>query len=105
MAFQILAACDERYTLPFSLLLWHPGRLSSSEGMTAGDLEYNGEQLRAIERELNQRLIKALGISKKLFYYHYHNETLWFALELNRTAPGFITIVNDFSEVRDPFSM
>jgi ATP-dependent protease ClpP protease subunit len=102
MAFQVFAACDERYTLEFSLLLWHPGALSG-ERLTAGDLEYNAEQLRAMERVLNARLIKALGMPEDVFYYHYFHETLWFASELNRQAPGFLTIVQDFQNVPNPF--
>ena len=105
MAFQVFAACDERFTLEYSLLLWHPATITTDQPLDAGTLEYEAEQMRAIERDLNKRLIAALGMDETTFYYHYTHETLWFAAELKRQAPGFLTIVQDFDNVNNPYAV
>ncbi len=103
MAFAILAQCDERYALPFTMLLWHPGKQQSAKALTKDDLEYGAEQLKEMERDLSAIEMRALKISPALFNYHYVHETMWFALSLKRASPGFMTIVDDFTGVDHPF--
>lgn len=103
MAYQIFAACNERYTLVFSLLLWHPGKISNEKPMSSQALAYSQKELKAIETDLNTRLMDAMDVDARFFYYHYWHETLWFAAELNRQVPDFITIVDDFTGVKGAF--
>jgi len=103
MAFQILAECNKRYTLVNTLLLWHPVKISSSEPMDATTLLYYGQDLRRLERPLVADLIRALNISRETFMYHYRHETLWTATQLMELSPNFISIVDNFANITDPF--
>jgi ATP-dependent protease ClpP protease subunit len=103
MGFQILANCDERYALKYAMLLWHPVKISSRDGFSAEQLLYESDRIRAIERPLMRHLIAVLGITRKIFWYHYRHETLWIASEFGDLSPGFLTIVDDIQNVRDLF--
>jgi len=105
MGFQMLAECDERYALRYSLLLWHPAKTGFRGSVTWKQLLYATRELRAMERDLLDILLSKLKISKKKFYYHYRNETLWQAHHLQKISPDFITIVDDFKNVRNPFDI
>lgn len=93
MAFIILAACDERYAFPNSLLLWHPVRTSGS--MSSKEAEQVAEDIARLERPLVQALIKSLNIDEETFYKHYYHETLWTGASLAEVAPSFLTLVQD----------
>ncbi len=105
MAFAIYAQCDERYALPYTLLLWHPGKLSSNAPMTEDTTRYSAQRLAAVEKELNTLEFEALGVSKEFFVYHYIHETLWTAKELVMYATKFAEIVDNFEGVENPYTI
>lgn len=106
MAFQIFSVCDERYTLQYSLLLFHPARLMLKGMFTADELEYAGKQLRALDEKLKDELSVRLGMERSVYDYHYAHETLWIATDLNAAVErDFATIVDDLSGVSDPFGL
>lgn len=84
MGFQILAHCDRILVLPSTLLLFHPVRISSSEGLTSDMLQYFKEQMDLIEPGLNADLQKKFKFPKKYFDFHYRAETLHSAAELSK---------------------
>lgn len=99
MAFQILAECDKRYGLAYSLYLWHPMALSTQKAMTQDDLKRAQEDMKQLEQPLIRRLLKKLKIDKKIFYRHYYNETLFTTLWLRRVAPKFVEPI-DYVELK-----
>jgi ATP-dependent protease ClpP protease subunit len=105
MAFQILSICDERYTLQYSLLLFHPARAFLNGAFLAEDLEYAGEQLRQLDDRLKSELAARLGMDRAEYDFHYRRETMWLASDLNDRADGFLTIVGDFRGVENPFDL
>lgn len=106
MAFQILSVCDERYTLQYSLLLFHPARAMLMGGFLAEELEYQGAQLKQLDEQLKSDLAARLGMDSKEYDYHYRNETLWLAPALNERAGGdFLMVVDDFVGVDRPFDL
>jgi ATP-dependent protease ClpP protease subunit len=82
MGFQILAHCDRILVLPSTLLLFHPVRISTSQGLTSDMLAYVKEQMDLIEPKLNSDLQKKFKFPKKYFDFHYRAETLHSASEL-----------------------
>lgn len=93
MAFQILAFCDKRYAMQYSMLLWHPPAYVGQMRLTPKIADYVRTELISIEKTLVPKLIEELGISKKTFVYHYYKETFWTATSLAKKAPDFIEIV------------
>jgi ATP-dependent protease ClpP protease subunit len=93
MAFQILTYCDHRYALRYSLLLWHPPRISGFSSFTVERTKSIYRELVAIEKQLVPQLLKTLGLPKRFFMLHYHEETVWTAIRLRRIAPEFLRIV------------
>lgn len=106
MGFQILAECDSRYALKYSLLLWHPMAQSFFMATLNGeDMLYNSQRIRAWEQPLLNKLLQVLRINKRFFYYHWRNQTLWTADEVKKFSPRFIRIVEDIKNLPDPFSL
>lgn len=105
MAFQILAECDKRYGLHYSLLLWHPPRIQFMGVLTPKLAKQIAIDLRMYEKEMVGVLLEKLQIDPEVFFYHYHAESLFFGGALNELVPGFITIVDDIKGVDKPFSM
>ncbi len=105
MAFQIMSVCDERYTLQYTLLLFHPARSVLMGAFTYDELEYQGAQLRDLDNKLKSDLARRLGMDRKVYDYHYEHETLWLASDLNAMAGGYFTIVEDFTGVDAPFDL
>jgi hypothetical protein len=106
MAFQILTHCDKRYALPYTMLLWHPVRVvfggNPFEGPTIllpVQVEALSEDLKGLESIMIPQLLSTLKISRRLFYLHYHGETLHQALSVERMSPDFLTIVEDYRNV------
>lgn len=95
MAFQIYIFCDERYALEYSMLLWHPPRISGYMTLTPKKLQDMSERMNTLEKELVGPLMKKLYmIPKKVFLFHYHNETFHLGTELNKLTSGrFLSIV------------
>lgn len=94
MGFQILAHCDRVIALPSTLLLFHPVRISSNEGMTSEMLAYYKQQMDLVEPVLNKDLQKKFKFPKEYFSYHYRAETLHAASELAKVTDA-IEIYND----------
>lgn len=106
MAFQILTHCQKRYALPYSMLLWHPVRVVFGGGMFSApvvllpvEVEALSEDLKGIENIMIPQLTSTLRIPRRQFYLHYHGETLHQALSIERMAPHFLTIVEDYENV------
>lgn len=77
MAFDIWAACDERYALPSAKLLFHPIRISM-EGALIQEVESSFLLMQELEDKLMVRLDKVLApMSEQDILTHYHGETLW----------------------------
>ena len=104
MAFQVFAECDERYTLKYARLLWHPARTGFRGGVKWDQLLYAGKRLKTVEKILVQRLLEIMEIDRKFFFYHFKYETLWNAMILKKHTPDFFTIVDDFKNVDYAFS-
>ncbi len=103
MGFQIFANCDERYALKYAMLLWHPVKISGT--LSYDDMLYASDRIRALERPLMRQLLQVLGISRKVFWYHYRHETLWLANEFEDLSPKFLSVVDDIQNVDDLFRM
>tara|TARA_R110000868_G_scaffold372437_2_gene636273 strand:+ start:487 stop:1119 length:633 start_codon:yes stop_codon:yes gene_type:complete len=107
MAFQIFAACDVRYALPNTFLLYHPVRISLGGDMfspavtltprLARELAYDLER---IERILVRDLRRWMPVSNKTFFRNYHAETLLLAREVNVDSPNWLTIVDDIKGLK-----
>lgn len=105
MAFQVLAECDERYTLKYSMLLWHPARTGFRGPVKWTKLLYQGKRLRTLEKILVKRLLEKMDIPYKFFKYHFYHETMWNALTLKEHTPDFFNIVDNIENVHNPFTM
>lgn len=94
MAFQYLAHCDRRYAHQHSAMLWHPVRvnvmMASITPLVARNLFLD---LTYIENTMLPVLLTTLKIEKKVFLRHYHAETLHYGHQLNKLAPGFLTVI------------
>lgn len=100
MAFQILAHCDKRYALRYSLLLWHPVRVGGLMVLTPDRAEHLASTLRSVERQLRDELLSAMPISPGEFDFHYRGETMWTAQQLQGVlGPEYIEIVDEIPGV------
>lgn len=88
MAFQILSFCDGRYTLPYSMLLWHPVRAGSRSGFTPREARHLARHLREVVQQLISELRSNFSISDKFFWHHYRQETLHLAKMLEGEIGG-----------------
>lgn len=107
MAMQIFAACDSRYALRGSYLLFHPVRMSVGGSMFSPGLDITPSLAKTISIELDRLekilitdLRTALPLDDKTFYHHYNAETLWTAKELVELAPGWATLVDDIVGIK-----
>lgn len=106
MAFTIFAECDVRYSFAYTKLLWHPMKVGGMfVSFSADEMEYLLKMIRAWELPLNAKLIKQLGISKEVFYYHYAHETLFTATQLDVLTPGFVKIIDDIKGIDRLFTI
>lgn len=95
MAMQIFGECSTRYSFPYSLLMWHPGKIFSNAPMTEQALEMYAKDLKIWNDQMNEDLIEALGIDEEVYYYHYHAETVHSGQQLDKLAPDFMDIILD----------
>lgn len=95
MAFIIYNECDERYALPYALLLWHPVRVGGCMTLTPQMAKEIAWDLEEIERLIVPNLIKELGIDEDTFMFHHLKETMWTAVGLREIAPLYLTVVDD----------
>lgn len=105
MAFQIFAHCDERYSLGYSMFLWHPVRISLGGGFGAGIAltpqlaKSLYEDLAQVESIMRPFLIRTLQMDPALFDMHYLAETLHYAGPLVALSPDFMRIVEDYKGI------
>lgn len=95
-AFDILTACDRRYALPTSLLLFHPPSVTLMGFYRTSDIELIYQELSKSEKKTIDNLVKVTGIPSPVFLKHFYDETLFVAPELIKIArPGFLVLVDD----------
>lgn len=99
MAFQILAECDERYALRYSLLLWHPVRVAGILVITPERAKALASELARIEADLLEPIQRELALSEEEFMWHYLHETMWTAEGLDKVSPDFLQIIDDIPGV------
>ncbi len=100
MAFQLLAHCDSRYAMKSSILLWHPVRVAIFMALITPQIAQSiTNDLKYIEALMVPKLLKELNIDEKTFYQHYNAETLQYASEVNKSAPGFLNVVDTISNL------
>lgn len=104
MAFILLSQCDERYALRTSLLLFHPPRLAIPAFGVVTILPSRArmlaDALTRIEKKINPMVRKSMGMSKAMYYKHYHRETMWSALELDlELGREWIKVVDDIQGI------
>jgi ATP-dependent protease ClpP protease subunit len=106
MAFDILAHCNSRYSFPSAILLFHPMKTGCFMCMmSATELLYDAERLKAMEVPLNDYLMKAMNVDEDFYFYHYMMETAWTASVFNTEIPGFVHIVTEIQGISDFESM
>jgi ATP-dependent Clp protease protease subunit len=93
MAFQMLLHCDERYATPHAFLLWHPVRVFFQGVLTADMAKVAGKQMALSDKMIRDELYKALPVPKTVIDWHFTNETLHHATQLDKLAPGFFVEV------------
>jgi ATP-dependent protease ClpP protease subunit len=103
MAFQVFANCDKRYALPGTYLLFHPVRISAEITLTPKLARQLYFELRQIEKRMTAELLAAMNVSYKFFEYHYLAESLWTASQFNESVPGFLTIVDSVTGLKDGY--
>lgn len=95
MAFQYLTHCDTRYAHKFSGMLWHPVRIGLMFITLTPDLAKQLHQdLSYVEEALVPVLLKELAIDEKVFYKHYHAESLHYGHQLKKLAPGYLELID-----------
>lgn len=94
MAFHVLAHCDSRYLLRYSMLLFHPVRVEFQGALTPEDLRRMYANMTILTMELDEDLRLALG---KGDYEKFNQwETLWTPHTLLMNFPEFsFSIVTD----------
>ena len=97
MAFQFLIHCDTKYAFKYSAMLWHPVRINSNNTSITPKLAQRlATDLRYTENVLLEQLFEALPISRKVFFYHYHAETLHYGISIQKMMPKFINVIDGF---------
>jgi ATP-dependent protease ClpP protease subunit len=94
MAFQMLLHCDERYSTPHAFLLWHPVRVFYMGVLTADAAKVAAIQMGLSDKMVLGELHKALPLEEKVIDWHFTNETLHHASQLDKLAPGFFKQVS-----------
>jgi ATP-dependent protease ClpP protease subunit len=82
MGFQILAHCDNVYTLKHTKLLFHPPSYMTNQPLDQRALEYLLGEVKETEKDLRQELLEKFGFSIGMFDYHFLHETMWEAYVL-----------------------
>lgn len=96
MATNIVAACTRRYAFKTSLIMWHPTAIHLMFArITERSSEKLNKQLKLLSGFLDKRLQKALGVSNEVFRKYHENEYMQFAVDLEKIAPNFLTLIDD----------
>ncbi len=99
MAFMILSECDLRYAWPDSLLLFHPVKVQTHEGISADAAAALAKDLAALEVPLKERLVHRLGVGRKWVEENYRNETMHRGSTLATKAPTFLFLVDSYEGI------
>ena len=89
MGFHTFGHCDVKYALDKALLLYHEAAISGGDRMTERDLKREAEQMHIITEELDNYLVRALGISRDLYDYHNQAQTFWTSMQFAQVHPAF----------------
>ena len=103
MAFSILVECNYRFGFKYSKLLFHPARITLIGGYSSGELEAMEHQINLLERPLVKRILKSLKITKKVFRYHYTNETLFNTIDIIKLSPGWMRVIHNIKGLDNVF--
>ena len=97
MATHILSACNYRYAMPTSLVMWHPMAVNASSlKLTIKTTGHLNKQMKLLSTYLDKRLKAALNISEKKYREFEEGEYIVFAYDLKtKIAPKFLSIVKD----------
>lgn len=96
MAFNILAACDERWALPNAQLLWHPARIFTRSPVTADVMDVWTDELRSINGKIKKLILESSEMDEDFFDLHDSRETLHPAVNLvPHTKLYWINCVNN----------
>jgi ATP-dependent protease ClpP protease subunit len=97
MAFSILDACDVRYALDSSKLLFHSAAIGGVQRVNMFDALEIYNMLAKINGPLVERLLTSTGMDKEIFAMAFYQEKLWDALEFKEHCKdGYINIVTDY---------
>jgi ATP-dependent protease ClpP protease subunit len=96
MAFVILAACDNRYIMETSLLLWHPGRVGMNGYATSKGMKVIAKQLDIYNEYIDQLIRPALNVSDKIYHYYGDNDMVLTGVHMMKISPKFAVLVDDF---------
>jgi hypothetical protein len=97
MAYYLLGACNERYVMARSQLLWHPIRIGIQGGLTGEAALAIGQSLLAFEQSMKEELIGRMQVDPTWFDMHWRAETSHHGSDLAFYAPTFITVIQGFT--------
>lgn len=102
MAFSVLGHCSERFALDRAQLLYHPPRVFlMGEAITSDIAASMAHYLKKEDEKVIEDLLAVYPIDKKLFMFHYKQESWHNASELNADFNGiWIHPVEDITGVR-----
>lgn len=95
MAFQLLLHCNERYSTPHAFLLWHPVRIFMRGPLTADMAQTLLVQLGEADEMAIHDLRAYLPMPDSDLMWHFKNETLHQAFNLQMLAPTFFNKVTN----------
>ncbi len=94
MAYQIFLACDERFALDTSFLLWHRARIFGTDGPITGPMATTlGRQLELLDAHIFRDVVRAMpeaGLGYLRF--HFEAETLHTGANVGEAVPNFVTV-------------
>jgi len=96
MGFVILAACDYRYIMETSLLLFHPARVEMRGYSTAKNMKTTAKQLNIYNEYIDSLIRPVLNISDKLYKDYGDNDMIMTGVHIMKISPKFAVIVDDF---------
>ena len=94
MAFFILAKCNDRYTMPFAGLLWHPIRIRYRGVLTTADALALSERLGYYESYFKDYIQISLDADTEYFDQHWFAESVHHGAVLAAKFPRWIQVVD-----------
>lgn len=99
MALIILSACSERYAFRYSELQFHNVVVMPRQPVNIPELVRYLDMLTLDETAILPWFRASFGWDEKTFEHHYRNGTSFYAEELLRRSPGYLTIIDDLQGV------